>query len=45
MPSAKEILKRVDRGEDPELAKLVDKRASEQGVSRLEALERLLGER
>lgn len=40
--SAEEILARVNRGDDPELDKLVTKRADEWGVSRLEALRRLL---
>lgn len=43
MASAEIILARVDDGEDPELDKLIAKRADEQGVSRLVALRQLLG--
>jgi hypothetical protein len=32
----------INAGRDPELEKLVDKRAEEQGISRLEALRQLL---
>jgi hypothetical protein len=42
MATAEEVMARLDRGEDPELSKLVDTRASEWGVSRMEALRRLL---
>jgi hypothetical protein len=38
-----EVMGRLDAGADPELRKLVDKRAGEWGCSRLEALARLLG--
>lgn len=42
MATAEEVMARLDQGDDPELAKLVDKRADEWHVSRLEALRRLL---
>jgi hypothetical protein len=42
MVTVEEVMARLDRGDDPELAKLVDTRASEQGITRLEALRRLL---
>jgi hypothetical protein len=42
MASAEIILARVDDGEDPELDKLVNKRADELGITRLEALITLL---
>jgi hypothetical protein len=40
--TAAEVLARVDAGQDPELDKLIRKRAEEEGVSRLEALAAML---
>lgn len=42
MTIVEEILASVDRGEDPALAKLIDNRVSERGVTRLEALRSLM---
>lgn len=42
MTTAEEILARLNRGEDYELGKLVDKRADEWGMSRLATLRLLL---
>ena len=42
MALVEEILASVDRGEDPELDKLIRNRVSELGITRLEALRQLL---
>lgn len=42
MASAEIILARLEDGEDPDLLKIVIKRAEELGVSRLEALREML---
>ena len=42
MATAEEVMARLERGEDPELLKLVVKRAEERSISRLEALRQLL---
>jgi hypothetical protein len=44
MATAEEVMASVNRGEDPELAKLIDNRSSELGITRMDALRQLLGE-